>query len=127
MIGIVGSTIITGGDVLNTKAAEEIKQRSIDVVETVSINNSEYELAVKVSYTFDDTITLMNLSANLENILIGSNNDITFTVQVEGYTGDLVELYCDNRLIGQFNDDGNEEMIFQTIIFTHALFQQKNL
>lgn len=108
LIGIVGSTIITGGDVLNTKAAEEIKQRSIDVVETVSINNSEYELAVKVSYTFDDTITLMNLSANLENILIGSNNDITFTVQVEGYTGDLVELYCDNRLIGQFNDDGNE-------------------
>lgn len=108
LIGIVGSTIITGSEVLNTKAAEEAKRKSIDVVKTVSINNREYELAVKVSYTFDDTISLKNLSANLENILIGSNNDITFTVQMEGYTGDLVELYCDNRLIGQFNDDGNE-------------------
>lgn len=108
LIGIIESAVITGNGALNIKAAEEVKQKSIGVVETVFINDSECEIAVEVSYSFEDMISLDNLSANSENILIGSNSNIIFTVQVEDYTGDLVELYCDNNVIGQFNDDGIE-------------------
>lgn len=105
LLCIVGSTIITGGDVLNTKAAEEVKQRSINVVETVSINNSEYELAVKVSYIFDDAINEYIPSKDAE-IYINDNlySDYAGDEHIK-YDKDTGITYFDNELLVFFEDD----------------------
>lgn len=105
LIGIVGSTIIIEGDVLNTKAAEEVKQKSIDVVETVSINNSEYELAVKVSYIFDDAINEYIPSKDAE-IYISDNlySDYAGDEHIK-YDKDTGITYFDNELLVFFEDN----------------------
>ena len=107
-LGLCLAIVAGAANITVFAAGNDSEVKTISVDQIVTINDTDYEIKVTVSFpcAAEDDVTLDNLKTNEIYFSCKQENSITFTVDVTG-NPDSVKLFKDDaQMVGNMHDDG---------------------